>query len=78
MEEEAHRKVTGGKDEGMRLIERKIPLYIFVRLIRGLLPRSATGRKSISRNIQRNGSLLPHFSRFQDCDYRLIVNLSQN
>jgi hypothetical protein len=29
MEEEAHRKVMGGMDKGMRLIERKIPLQIY-------------------------------------------------
>lgn len=56
--EEAHRKDTGRTDEGMRLTERKIPLHILVRLIRGLLQRSPTSRKSISRNMQRNESLL--------------------
>jgi len=30
MEEEAHRKAMGGMDEGMRLIERKIPLHIYL------------------------------------------------
>jgi hypothetical protein len=30
MGEEAHGKVIGGMDEGMRLIERKIPLHIYL------------------------------------------------
>jgi hypothetical protein len=41
MEEEAHRKAMGGMDEEMRLVERKIPLYICS--TNSWLKRSPTG-----------------------------------